>query len=198
MSKRLVISESEKKEILSLYEVTTPPPSESVLVAKKNPFKYPEYESARREYSSDLKDGDMFYIAPNINEYHTEVFKKFTNEFLNSLKNKTIKSNDNIYTFLGTSMSESVNSYDYEIGFIYIKSNDGEPEFYDVYHNSDTSTGKELLYFKSRNGRIIISSPMLDDLFSKKYNEFKENHKVESLPDELFEIRKIQRLQTDF
>ena len=38
---RLIISETERKNILSLYEATTvaPPPSESVLVVKKNPFK---------------------------------------------------------------------------------------------------------------------------------------------------------------
>ena len=40
MGRRIIISETERKNILSLYESTNvaPPPSESILIAKKNPF----------------------------------------------------------------------------------------------------------------------------------------------------------------
>ena len=60
MGKRITISETEKRNILSLY--TEQQESIGILVAKKNPFKYKDFESARRKYSSDLKPGDMYYV----------------------------------------------------------------------------------------------------------------------------------------
>jgi hypothetical protein len=104
MGKRIIISESEKKNILSLYETTTvaPPPSESILVVKKNPFKYPEYESARREYSKDLKDGDLFYVENGYDAFISKLKKTFNTEFINNLVGKKARWNDKIIEFVNS------------------------------------------------------------------------------------------------
>jgi hypothetical protein len=94
---KLIISETERKNILSLYEATTvaPPPSESVLVVNKNPFKYPEYKLSRKLYSTQLKDGDTFYILSKQNNIITS-YNEIINNLIKIYQEKSIRYNDEI------------------------------------------------------------------------------------------------------
>lgn len=206
MGKRIIISESEKKNILSLYETTTvaPPPSESVLVVTLNPFKYPKFESARREYSSDLKDGDMFYIQTGFNKFKMEL--EFNKNFRIGLYNKTAKINDDIYTFLKSSITESTNfggGGGNNVGWIDVKKNDGSPLLYKITAKFDNSSNKyNVLFSKNTSSNYdnnSFSVQSISDLYTKGFKEnITDKSKVEDMPDEYFEIRKVQRQQTDF
>jgi hypothetical protein len=221
MGKRIIISESEKKNILSLYETTNvaPPPSESVLVANKNPFKYPEYESARQTYSSNLKDGDMFYEIKSKQYYDESVINSFATDFIEKLNNKTLRAKnsygeDYIVTFYGP-IDTSKKGYEHDgfIGKIEIKLNEDNPQTYSVYLNkvgygvgvigSSSTNQKITLHFnKSEDDNMRwspTSYPQIDELLNKEYKEFViPKLKIENIPDSYFEIRKIQRQQTDF
>ena len=202
---RLIISETEKKNILSLYEATNvvPPPSESVLVDNKNPFKYPEYESARRTYSSDLKDGDMFYILTGFSKFAAE--QELNKNFRKGLYNKTVRIDDNIYTFLKTSINESTNfggGGTISLGSIEIIKNNDSPKFSSIKAKLDTTTNKFQVFFvydaASANSKSI-SIQSISDLYSQKYKEeVTDKSVVGNMPDEYFEIRKVQRQKTDF
>jgi len=206
MGQRILISEEDKKHIKKLYEAeTAPPPDESVLVAKKNPFKYPEYESARRVYSADLKDGDLFY--KNVNNYPlTDFLDEFNLEFLKNLKDKTVRHNDKIYTIIGlANINEEVTflGKGHEIGTVVIKKSDS-PEMipYSVFLKWDYQYRNVNLFFEAVEnyyGYDNFSSSLINDLYEKKYREdFVEKHKEQNRDDKYFEIRKIQRRQTDF
>lgn len=202
---KLIISETEKKNILSLYEATNvvPPPSESILVANKNPFKYPEYESARHTYSSDLKDGDMFYILTGFNKFVTE--QELNKNFRKSLYNKTVRIDDDIYTFLKTSINESTNfggGGASSLGSIEIMKNNDSPKFSSIKAKFDTTTNKFNVWFvydAATSNSKSISIQSISDLYSQKYKEeVTDKSVVENMPDEYFEIRKILREKTDF
>jgi len=207
MGQRIIISESEKNHIKNLYEAeTAPPPDESVLVAKKNPFKYPEYESARRIYSSDLEDGDMFYEMDT--KYYSdkrEEIEKIKNLFLPSLNNKTARFNDDIYTFLTTPINEFGGGGTMDIGEINIKKNDESyTRMYNVFYLPRDKTIRFYYpgiktYSVEKFGEHALTFPKISELFSKQHDEINEKYKnITTLPDEYFEIRKIQRKQTDF
>lgn len=205
MGKRLIITESEKKQILSLYEENTntsiPPPSESVLIANKNPFRYSEFESARREYSPDLKDGELFYISKKY-QYGVELEKKFNQQFIKDLYNKTAKYDDVIYVFLSPYIHESSSiSFPYKIGDIRIEINGDYTQNYFV-KRTNSRDGSFIIDFDKDNNSGLYTKvwiPSIQELYNKKYKEeLSPKLKIENIPDEYFEIRKIQRQQTDF
>ena len=206
---KLIISETERKNILSLYELTnnTPPPSESVLVVNKNPFRYPEYVSARRIYSSDLKDGDLFYVLIKNNvSYNGNLINSFDSEFVKNLIGKKARRDDKIIEFINPIVYESKNfgGAGIEMGEIKIKIGDNI-ELYTVHKQTSRLNNKlsfiinfnPVNYDPSKNGRFNI--PSINNLYTDKYiNEIEPKFNINNLPDEYFEIRKIQRLQTDF
>jgi hypothetical protein len=212
MGKRIIISESEKKNILSLYETTTvaPPPSESILVANKNPFKYPEFESARQVYSPELKDGDMFYILNNKND-DEKIKQEFYSSFFNGLRNKTVRYGDELYKFVG-SFKKSNDGIGHMI-VLSIGNSNYTPEMVKQLDNMDWSL-EEMKTIKSDvkiiNNQVYFVSfgnewltfPQINSLFNKEFASIEGKLKIynlpENLPDEYFEIRKIQRQQTDF
>lgn len=69
----MILSESEKNRIKGLYGLVTeadasaPPPDESVLVAKKNPFNDEQFFKFIKNYSSKMKDGDTFMVFDDSN-----------------------------------------------------------------------------------------------------------------------------------
>jgi hypothetical protein len=217
MGKRIIISESEKKNILSLYETTTvaPPPSESILVVKKNPFKYPEYESARRKYSKDLKDGDLFYVENGYDAFISKLEKTFNTEFINNLVGKKTRWNDTIIEFVNSNpkpeypmgddpitppnVNESKNFGSNRtniIGRIDIKI-DGVIKPYNISSSVSLNGTYFFLTFipESFKDYKIDNIKSINDLYTKEY--FKKVG-PQYIPDEYFEIRKIQRIQTDF
>jgi len=216
---RLIISETEKKNILSLYESTNdaPPPSESVLIDSKNPFKYPEYINARKVYNSTMKDGDLFYQT----KYEFEGFVKETlfKELYDSFVDKTIRveSDDDILKIYRENINPiyynhrsnndinigditfyyKINKYSFSI--YYSKTKQGEK--IGLTKNSYTNhLTKEYVpsetVTKEKYGAIYDALLSISSELKTKYLEIFNNPSV--LPDEYFEIRKIQRQQTDF
>jgi len=200
---RLIISETERKNILSLYEATnvTPPPSESVLVVNKNPFKYPEFENARKTYNSELKDGDLFYIVQNY-KYEKKITTEFNQNFIKDLYYKSAKYDDIIYRFISPNVNESTTSYPYGIGKIGIQVNGSDIENYSVRRARTKVENEFIIDFEKNNKSGLNNSiwiPSIQQLYNKNYKEeVLPKLKIETVPDEYFEIRKIQRETTDF
>jgi hypothetical protein len=217
---KLIISETERKNILSLYEATTvaPPPSESVLVVNKNPFKYPEYKLSRKLYSTQLKDGDTFYILSKQNNIITS-YNEIINNLIKIYQEKSIRYNDEI-----VKISMKLNEYssgkldkdyfpyitalisgyiggnkEYEISYLV------EPNNYKIllgyYRINYISTSP---YYEMKK-YFVVPNEVSEDPVYKFFVSFKNDLlknlqplKIENLPDEYFEIRKIQREKTDF
>jgi len=199
MGQRIIISESEINHIRKLYE-TAPPPSESVLVANKNPFKYTEYVLAKRFYDKTLKDGDLFFTyGPEFNTY-------IKDEINSSFIGKTIRFNfnntDNILTMeklnyfslkkldgkVGTQCLSDVSFYSTlnddrvykrQVTFKYNSPNKFSVDYYPYTVGSKNSVVK-----------LVNEQSFLNTLFNIT--------SWTKIPDEYFQIRKIQRQQTDF
>jgi hypothetical protein len=209
MGKRIIISESEKKNILSLYEQSNfpiPPPKNSILITKKNPYKYDEFSNARQTYSTKLKDGDMFYIMGLLpDELNIEIIKeKVNNDFGKSLINKTIRiPNTNevltIKEFYFGAESGLINKG--KIGRF--KLDNGN--FIDMFLSFDSGSGNGVsIKIKesndySDNGVIIPKlSEYYNNNFLNRLTSVVEKSNVTKLPDEYFEIRKVLTPKSDF
>lgn len=103
MSKQIIISENEKKRILSLYESTSSLPYESKFIEKKNPFKDSKYSDVLNnrifiidgKIKKDLQNPElgMKFIVVNIDELVNEK-DKLTNELMKKFDGKTILINN--------------------------------------------------------------------------------------------------------
>jgi hypothetical protein len=189
---------------------TPPPPSESVFVANKNPFKYPEYESARREYKSNLQNGDMFYVDNGYRDYYSKKNDEFwyneISNLSNKLKGKTIKFYDEIYEITGVkrkfNMFSTVEDMDDKlIGEITIILKNIENNNYSnitfLSRNLSDINHSDILKIKSGE-KYLPSILNLQKFIYEELNPKDFNLPYESIPDEYFEIRKIQRQKTDF
>lgn len=202
MGQRLIITEEEKNNIRLLYEST--PPNESVLVANKNPFTNNEYSGAKRFYSGDMKDGDLFfktkdtlvpYLKSEINrsfegksakqvchwyEKNTDKLENVTDLTLPlpkcELSIKTEMWEGNLGTTPLKSLSWQVSPTLPNDKRIYIE---GEG----IIWNSDF----ELTYRK-----CVLGDPIKVTSVVKSITDWSK------IPDQYFEIRKIQRQKTDF
>jgi len=232
----MIINENEKNRIKSLYGLLTEsaPPEESILVANKNPFKYTDLNSARRQYSPNLKDGDLFFVlkkdATNyIEGIFTPLYLSFSNKTIrisNTDDILKIKSKyDNLYrsTYISINQENKIVSnvtFTYSIGEEVLRDPSGsvsigyqkikvldEPQDFTVTCNS---TGQDLsITIKKYLSRI--PSNELQQRFPEIYNaltqigeKMKETYKsryvtiIDQIPNEYFEIRKIERQKTDF
>lgn len=206
---KLIISETEKKNILSLYEATNvvPPPSESILVVNKNPFKYPEYESARRRYTSDLTNGDLFYVDKGAINYYEQKEDEYNNfEMLKpiyELKGKTLRgTDDKIYVIVNVTHSK-IKSGEIKIGIEFIekgKENDKKDYNFNYsihfYGNTFIADPKNQALL---NGLNVIPKTSVDKISEILKNKLKNSFNLpySEIPDEYFEIRKVQREKTD-
>jgi hypothetical protein len=216
MSKKLIISEIEKKEILSLYETVkkvlsiSPPPSESEFVVRKNPWKNDEYLSARRFYNPSLKNDDLFCVVVGDDNL---LYNILLENIKKNLNGKTIKENDIFYTFGKDISIERINFRDIKT----LQPNDSLIESITIkvpknfrgnviwetdnltldlikntfsYWSKDIHTGKYDYTDYTSSG------------WMKNITDFVNNQTnsttLKSLPDDFFEIRKIQRQKTDF
>jgi len=235
----MILSESEKNRIKGLYGLmteaeTAPPPDESVLVDKKNPFKYPQYENARKEYKKELVDGDLFYVVDKekLREILINEVKKYGIQFVNSLNNKTFRMNDTLYKFslsnltesigkelikeIGTSNYTSIFLSPINIGILDSENMMEYKTFAYVpksgLYMSDSTFGNnfanELLFLNTENEGSVFLNPVYYDMVSRISNKNINQNWLNFIkskipnasifPDDLFEIRKIQRQQTDF
>jgi hypothetical protein len=209
MGKRLLITEEEKNRIKSLYETTTPPPSESVLVANKNPFGYLAENIVKdktiSEYKGNLKDGDLFFVIdePKIKKWAIDIINK-------NLKDKTIRLYDNnkedkvitipefvkigLNTYMLYAPKDKMNyCYTYaEIsshGDVISLSSNGEIKTYRVGRRSfpDEHITTEANLYKTDITTTNSIGNMMKPILTWKM-----------VPDEFFEIRKVEKQKTDF
>lgn len=226
MGQRLIITEEEKKNIIKLYEAeNTPPPSEKELVvANKNPYRYSTYESARRKYSPNLKNGDMFYEQKNMDQliyfnwnrnskttsprkpnfYYDDIFIP---SIVNDLENKTIRV-DSLDIIL-IPMEIECNGKD-----MYIKFNLPLADGYESYKDSGLLINNQGKYFASREGfgvrsirkdidpkvftKFVQYCTILLTDFNGKIETFYSGNDMSNIPDKYFDIYKIKRVITDF
>ena len=199
---KLIISETEKKNILSLYEKTNvaPPPSESVLVVNKNPFKYNEYINARKFYGSSLKDGELFFKKTDgFNKYiQEELSKKIEGKTLRGMWNNrdVVIQINRLFVFTkddGVVGTQCVHSMQFN-GLIDSSEQDSINYF--------INPGSEITFEQTIFNGITLRS--LGDATIKLVNPQSFKSVIFSvsnwnlIPDEYFEIRKIQRQTTDF
>jgi len=188
----MILSESEKNRIKGLYglvtesEASAPPPDESVLVAKKNPFKDVKFKDFIRGYSPKLKDGELFTIfQPNKDKILSDINSKIYDKTIRLLSD--IKT-DKIVKIPKFTMISFDDLYDYN---------------YQFNQNSISSLSSGQIH----GDKIYVNSRYTPNryFYNNDYYDLPENllklfndyiwHK---LPDEYFEIRKIQREKTDF
>ena len=193
--KKFLITEEDRERILLLYE-TTNNISESILIETKNPFK----EENKRllggktitPYNSSLVNGDLFYTVKN----NDELKKWVLNTATNLLKGKTLNIGDETYTISGfnkcslvTNMGPAPSPKNHLV-FKDIEYYDTSKQFgvphVDIYHMA----GVILI---SRNGQ------MANEETAKKVYDFLANYLgSKHVPDEYFEIRKVNKKNTDF
>jgi hypothetical protein len=194
--KKIIITEIEKNTIRLMYEDTKTPPSESILIANKNPFSDASKNILEgkiiTEYNSNLKDGSLFYELDElkINDWALNIlnelfYGKKVRVYYDGLTNSdevltigkfteiTLKSYDRKKDNLVFDVAKTPNSMD--SGFA-----NGNTELYEngqiVLRNYGSSADS------SRNMMITMYGSLM---WSK-------------VPDEFFQIRKIQRDKTDY
>ena len=232
MGKKIIITESQIETLKVLLEREMGI-EESVLIDRRNPFKWEAYKYARQPYNSNMKDGDFFYLIneTEFKNYVTETKKiceelrlqnieKYKNA-ITKFQNKTIRQGDKIFqigevkTELdGFNLSvivkikplESDNFGGYD--FIDYKTNyygQGKGDLnlptiqvtnvdkpYDLYSLGSNFT---LPLEKANGGPLNLN--LTDFCFGLGGKEY-INQNIQKLPDEVFEIRKVVRQQTDF
>jgi len=206
----MILSESEKNRIKGLYglvnesDATAPPPNESVLVAKKNPFKDNNVmdmiskDGRFIRYDKDLVDGDTFLVYDNDNLQ--QYFQKISDDFFNrNFLGKTIRYNvgDTDYT----KKIEVKNKRNVYVNSILPST---------LYGISELGFRYPSIYYDFRKDDII-GYPS-DGLGSKKYevsdetkNKLlqifrgnKDKFLMSNVPDEYWELREVKREKTDF
>ena len=202
MGQKLIITEEERRNIQLMYEST--PPDESVLVTNKNPFTNNEYSSAIRFYSGDMKDGDLFfkttdtlvsYLKSEINKAFEGKSVKIVCSWYEKNTNKLETVTDNTLIFPKCELSIKKEMWEGDLGTTPLKSL--------RWQVSPTLPNDKSIYIE---GEGII----WDSVFEITYRKciFGDPTKVTStvksitdwskIPDQYFEIRKIQRSKTDF
>ena len=229
----MILSESEKNRIKGMYGLVTesesaPPPDESVLLMKKNPFNAPKeiydrltsvisYNDGTRlknrkknvinEYSKDLQDGDV-YVAVNedcLEKKLLETIKKG----LSGMVGKRFRGSDDNFYIIGDK-----DRLDFE-EILSVRS--GMFNSIDKIHLPSRvliplQDGENTLSYYPEKDRIIgyymidygrNSSELIDKETEQKLVNYLNQHLKpllhrNNLPDDCFEIREIKREQTDF
>jgi hypothetical protein len=227
----MILSESEKNRIKGLYGLVTegdsaPPPDESILVANKNPYKYSEYESARRLYNKNLVDGDMFYIIKRLdgeygyfgnlsglyNKISLDVCKDilgknvrlFEEDKILSIGNDVIIGSDDRIRVLGFELK---NTDKWLWVFEDKKCSIDEPRTHGgrlgIPTNLRTNTisrgwGYTGIKVPEKFTSVIVNKIVEIKKITNNLSMDKSESRIVNIPDEYFEIRKIQREKTDF
>jgi hypothetical protein len=214
----MIINESEKNRIKSLYGLLTedaPPPDESVLVANKNPFSDSSKDLTKgipisNGYKSNLSEGALFFT------FDSDSIKKWILDTVNKSpingksvrafdKNKTEDVLINIPDFLDANLS-----------FTRLEGSPSDKERLSFTVLFDKGPYSEQHIKLNSDGSIIKVSRRKDewpyDYRYREYGEFITNSETNtkilniikplvnlgSIPDEYFEIRKIEKQKTDF
>lgn len=208
---RFIVTEEEVKQIRNLYEMDnsqTPPPDEKELVvSNKNPFKYSEYEDARRLYSPELKDGERFYEQKSLSPLIKELYRKtfFGNDSIDvkTLRDATV---DKIYTIsLRHPLFTDRHLDSFEINFRdegeikrLIVSLDGSHDRFRISTNTFSPSRELTDIDKKVFGPVIEIIRKQMNEFNSKIDELQDAKNIINIPDEFFDIYKVKRVKTDF
>ena len=221
MSKRLLITEEEKNRIKLLYE--SAPPSESVLVSKTNPFSDSAKDILQGKeigvgYNNNLKEGDLFFT------FDEGKIKSWVLDTINnSISGKTVrvynedKTQDDIVTIPKFIVAHlSLNSYGFNVpGLKQLKAptNKDESSFKGVVNTGQYSTNQIILDEDCVLKVVSISQKPwpkehIDDVNVKFKTDEQTSRKLgvivwpitrlKFIPNDCFEIRKVQKQTTDF
>jgi len=219
MGQRLIISEEEKKGIMVLYETTTD--NSSILIANKNPFRDNEYVNARKRYSTNMKYGDLFYNFKDLEKYRA-FSEKFNNEkideFVKSIIGKTFKGDDNIsykiedlklkdtsygtphydYILTNLSNSEKLSGIMTILGYLSGKDIKSTIRFHYNERKPDGTTFNEPVGLNQFYSDYVLEN-CLQNMTYLKFPMIPDSEKlkIEKVPDEYFEIRKLQTPKSD-
>lgn len=220
MGLKIFINESEKNRIRFLYENKSLPPNESeIVVEKKNPFKYQEYINARKEYSPNLKNGDMFYVSNGLqvpstfysvflsqyvpnrdSKFYYNLFKDIFKDFMG--KTVRLVDNDqiiNIKKFDVNVADSSINVFgglpNNPVSLLDLRINkNGNVKTKEGLRDLRNLTDEE----KQKHLNLINYSLKLLDELQKKVEYFSNIENFKEIPDEYFDIYRIKRQETDF
>ena len=210
----MILSESEKNRIRGLYglvteaDASTPPPDESVLVTKKNPFKYDEYKDFRQPYSKKLKEGKKFFtiadgqydnIKKDLDEYLKKSIngKTFRASFYNKSSDKLYKFGDN-FDLKGVDVSwnsfteRELNNSDI-INTIFFSHNKQIYPKTETYLTTKTSGYPAYINLGYETHKFDKWMYPISNFLNQKTSEF-----IVNSPDEYWELREIKREKTDF
>ena len=220
MGQRLIILEEEKKGIMVLYENTTD--NNSILITNKNPFRDNEYVNARKRYSTNMKYGDLFYNLKDLEKYR-EFSRKHNNEkineFVKSIIGKTFKGDDNIsykiedlklkstssdttpyydYILTNLSNSEKLSGLMTILGELSGKDIKSTIRFHHDEKKPDGTFFNEPVGLNKFYSDYVLEN-CLQDMSSLKFPMIPDSEKlkIEKVPDEYFEIRKLQTPKSD-
>ena len=188
MGKKYIITENQERLMFQLIEAELGP-EESVLVAKKNPFKYEEFKDARRVYDASLKNGDRFYQHFHW-DYNSSVFYKLGDEIKKALQDKTIRIGDDIRKIIVLASTEDIkiliNGWSYYLEIERFINSQTEIKIVDEY----SRRAEDPYIFKQK---VIPIIQLVQSIIDKN-----KLVPTEEREDEFFAIREIQRKDTDF
>jgi hypothetical protein len=192
---RLIISETEKKNILSLYESTNvvPSPSESILVANKNPFNDDEYISYRKSYNKDLKNGDGFFVLDEkkYNKWVNSIAKQFLIGKTINLKSDS-GDEKSISIPIFNSITPNLRGGNSSLKELFFKNN---TMTFSIYIITDGSGLGQVKYYDIKANEYYY---LPQESKEKLFKIINENYTWDKVPDDFFELRKVQKKQTDF
>jgi hypothetical protein len=213
---KFVISEEEKKSIMKMYEQYSS--SNSKLVAKKNPFNNNQFKNANRSYNSQLTNGELFTEwSPRINfemiDYLNEKLNGKTilysfeqqgkkNELkLEFKKNPDLLLDENWITITNLIMNENFDTFETQpvVNSIILQGRlvDGENHQFnlDMVSKNIHKFFVDRYKITRREQFQSISGSQWEKLYNFVVNELL---KPSTLPDNMFEIREVEKSKTDF
>jgi hypothetical protein len=202
---RFIITEEEKNRIKLLYEVALPP-SESILVSKKNPYNDKSIMDMVTDdnnkfitYNSNLIDGDTFIVLDKglIQKFFTNVGYNFLKQSFEGKTIRFLKDKQDLTTTLGGENAFMFKTaYTYEPNNLYGVTKLGfqyPPITYNLLEDDidtfvmDGFSGPYFTISEDTKNKLLPIFRANKDLFL-----------LSKAPDEYFEIRKVQRVKTDF
>jgi hypothetical protein len=213
---KFVISEEEKKSIMKMYEQYSS--SNSKLVAKKNPFNNNQFKNANRSYNSQLTNGELFTEwSPRINfemiDYLNEKLNGKTilysfeqqgkkNELkLEFKKNPDLLLDENWITITNLIMNENFDTFETQpvVNSLILQGRlvDGENHQFnlDMVSKNIHKFFVDRYKITRREQFQSISGSQWEKLYNFVVNELL---KPSTLPDNMFEIREVEKSKTDF
>jgi hypothetical protein len=208
MGRRLILSEEEKKTIQEMYGLINEQEYDSTVIDNKNPYRHKELLEFLRPYNKNLSNGEKFYLT-KLAHFDTYINK----EMIKSLNGKTVRLSDKLVYTLGKEYK--VVSVPPSLNFIETLSSGGKlsngallsGSFSDpntIGKNYDRmyihSNGTSTLYNKEEGLEKSVKDNSKKEWIINMCN-FIENEMrkiVENSPDEYWELREVNKKQTDF